>query len=394
METSKKLFEDLTKAVHDLREIAELRGRSLDELRTSMKAANDEIDILKKELELRARPVIPEISAGKGERTPERRAFEKFLRYGTSDAAPWSSEERAIFRRHQETRALAGTSDTDGGFLIPDDFSSEILSNAYDESQLLQYTNNGTTGRDVVSTPSMSKAVVGWGTTGVAVSDQAMSTGMVKIQIEYLQALVLIGEDVLADAQANVEAQLNQMFAEAVAEAKDDAIVVGTGATQPQGIVSSAAIQANAVNSGIAALLVDATHNGFDVLTQALMTLKQKYRRRATFVFNSNTERVLRTSKDSNGMYLWNLRGSLGEIDTILNKPYAVAEGMPDIAANSFPVVVGDLSRYWVRDRSGVVVQRLIERYSEFGQVGFRLKVRTGGAPMLAEAFVPVKIAV
>lgn len=388
MDTAKQMLDEMHKAVHDLRQIAELRGRSVDELTQGMKAANDEIDWLKKELrkevELRARPSIPEIS-GKKVRSQEYRAIEKYVRYGLMDDSRWTPEEK---------RALAGTSDADGGFLVPDEFANDILMNAFDQSELLQYVDLGTTGRDAIVTPSLSKPVVSWGLAGVAVTDQTLSTGQVRIPIHFLQALALVSEDVLSDAQANLDSELNNAFSEAVAEAKDDAILVGTGASQPVGVLTLASVQARAVNTGIAALLTDSTHNGFDILMQAFMGLNKKYRRNATWAMNSTTERVLRVSKDANGGYIWNAQGSLAEVATLLGRPVATAEGAPDIAANSFPIVVGDFKRYRMRDRTGVTIQRLVERYAEFGQVGFRLKHRTGGAPLLAEAFTPIKVAV
>lgn len=381
MSTDANILEQTHAAVQKLREISELRGRDATEMRTQLGLANDRIDALQKELEKRAAPTIP--AASGAEMSLETRSIHKYIRYGAGDGVIWTPEER---------RSLAGTADADGGFLVPDDASTTILMNAYDQSELMPFVNRGTTGRDVFNTGSLSKPVVGWGTTGVAVTDQTLTTGQVKIEIKPLQALVLISEDTLSDAAADLNAEVFNAFAEAIAEAKDDAIVVGTGAQQPVGVLTLQAVKDRAVVSGISSLLVDATHNGFDVLYAAYMSLNKKYRRNATFALNSATERVLRTSKNAEGNYIWHLQGSLGEANTLLGRPVASAEGMPDIAANAFPIVVGDFSRYSVRDRTGVVIQRLVERYAEFGQVGFRIKHRTGGAPLLAEAFTPVKI--
>lgn len=390
MDEGKKLLEALHKATHDLRELAGSKGKSIEEVRASIAKANTDIDAIKTEIAKNIRPRIP--AAGEG-KTPsvEMRAFLRYARGGAGEESIWPVEERKALI---ERRGLAGTSDIDGGFLVPDEYSNQILMNAYDVSELMEYTNRGTTGRDRVVTPSLSKPVVAWGTQGLAVTDQVLSTGAVSIPIEFLQALSLISEDTLGDSQADLESQLLNAFSMAISEARDDAILVGTGATQPLGVLTKPGIQARYVPSGIAALLVDATHNGFDVLIQAYMKLIKKYRRNATWAMNSNTERVLRTSKDANGDFLWNPRGSLGEMDTLWGRPVATVEAAPDIAANSFPIVVGDFGNYWVRERTGIVIQRLVERYAEFGQVGFRIKHRLGGAPMLDEAFVPVKISV
>ena len=67
---------------------------------------------------------------------------------------------------------------------------------------------------------------------------------------------------------------------------------------------------------------------------------------------------------------------------------------MPDIAAGTFPIAFGDIrAGYKVRDRAGVTVRRLAERYAEYDQTGFLLKKRVGGMVTLPEAFACVKIA-
>jgi len=48
---------------------------------------------------------------------------------------------------------------------------------------------------------------------------------------------------------------------------------------------------------------------------------------------------------------------------------------------------------YKIRDRKGLTVQRLIERYAEYDQTGFKIVKRVGGQVTLVEAFCPVKIA-
>jgi HK97 family phage major capsid protein len=68
---------------------------------------------------------------------------------------------------------------------------------------------------------------------------------------------------------------------------------------------------------------------------------------------------------------------------------------MADIGANTYPILVGDFGAgYRIRDRAGITIQRLVERYAEYGQTGFLIKRRTGGKTVMAEAFTPVKIAV
>jgi len=56
-------------------------------------------------------------------------------------------------------------------------------------------------------------------------------------------------------------------------------------------------------------------------------------------------------------------------------------------------MIFGDFSYYKIRDRKGMSVQRLVEKYAEYGEIGFLIRKRVGGMLILPEAFSCVKIA-
>ena len=72
----------------------------------------------------------------------------------------------------------------------------------------------------------------------------------------------------------------------------------------------------------------------------------------------------------------------------------AVSSG-DDVAADSFSIAFGDFRKgYKIRDRAGVTVQRLVEKYADYDQTGFIVKKRVGGQVVLPEAFVLLKTSV
>lgn len=313
-------------------------------------------------------------------------AFLKYIRFG-------AGETGRSMMSPEEVRALSSASDADGNFLVPTAWESQVLMQAYDEAELRPLVNVGSTGRDQVFMPALKKPVVAWGVTNLAVSPQELSAGGERITIHDLKALVLIHNNTLDDADANVWSELQTAFSAAIAEAEDDAFAVGDGVTGPQGVLTNKNVLANFTASGVAAALSDGTHNGVDALIAALYKLKKTYRRRATWAMNSTTEGVVRTLKDTNGQYLWQPPVQAGAPATLLGRPVANPEGMPDIAAGAFPIAIGDFrSGYRVRDRAGISVQRLVERYAEYDQTGFLVKKRTGGKVVMPEAFQLIKI--
>ena len=68
---------------------------------------------------------------------------------------------------------------------------------------------------------------------------------------------------------------------------------------------------------------------------------------------------------------------------------------MPDIAANSFPILFGDFRRgYIITDRTGINVLRDDLTLSTAAVVQFVGRKRVGGQVVLAEAIRKLKIAV
>lgn len=398
-EETKKLFEQLQETTTELRSYVD---RKVDEAtktgapRADTVAAIEKINADLTELRGKYDEAVkmsqrPKLDANGKETDPQvelrKAAFAKFLRFGAGETG------RAAMS-NEEVRALSSASDADGGFLVPPQWESEVLMNAYNEAEIRPVANVASTGRDQVFMPALTKPSVAWGVTNVAVTEQDLNAGGERIQIFDLKALTLIHNNTLDDADADIWGELQSAFAAAVAEAEDVAFAVGGGATDPQGVLSNAAVLARYKATGVSNAIFDATHNGVDALIQMLYNLKKTYRRNATWAMNSTTEGAVRTLKDEQGQYLWQPPVSLGAPATLLGRPIINPEAMPDIAANSYPIALGDFrAGYRIRDRAGIAVQRLVERYAEYDQTGFLIKRRTGGKVVKAEAFTVLKVA-
>jgi HK97 family phage major capsid protein len=66
---------------------------------------------------------------------------------------------------------------------------------------------------------------------------------------------------------------------------------------------------------------------------------------------------------------------------------------MDEIAANAYPIVVGDFKCYMIADRLGMNIRRLIELYAASGLVGFIARMRVGGDVLVPEGFRVLKAA-
>jgi len=398
-EELKKLFNEMRQAHEALTKTVDVKIEEVRKTGSADKMTLETIEKINTDLtELRGKYdalVIagqrPSVGSGSDEAdSPElqtrKSAFDKFIRYGFGETGRAAMDENEI-------RALSSSSDKDGGFLVPSTFETEIITQAYNEAELRAICNVASTGRDVVQMAAISKPVVSWGTRNLAILPQDLQAGGERLEIFDLKALTLIANNTLDDSAADVWAELRDMFSMAIAETEDDAFASAAGDKMPQGIISDDRVQANFKASGVAGALSDGSNNGVDALINMLQSIKKMYRRNSTWAMNSTTEGVVRQFKDSQGQYLWQPPVQPGNPSTLLGRPLVNPEGLPDVAANSFPIILGDFRKgYKIRDRAGVTVQRLVEKYAEYDQTGFLIKKRVGGQVTLPEAFVLMKV--
>lgn len=98
----------------------------------------------------------------------------------------------------------------------------------------------------------------------------------------------------------------------------------------------------------------------------------------SSFYANKKTHAEIRKMRDGDGNFLWQPPFQAGQPASILGSGARTLSGMPDIAANSMPVLYGDLKRgYRIFDRKGIVVKR--NPYINPGYVHFYTTKRVGG---------------
>jgi HK97 family phage major capsid protein len=126
-----------------------------------------------------------------------------------------------------------------------------------------------------------------------------------------------------------------------------------------------------------------------DEITDLFYSLKPAYRRRAVWVMNDTTIKMLakiKTGVASDNRYIWreNLQGP--EPPTLLGRPVVSAYEMPNPTTGLAPVAFGDFSYFWIAERAGTQIQRLNERYAELGLIGVRGMRRIDSELTQAEA--------
>jgi HK97 family phage major capsid protein len=171
-------------------------------------------------------------------------------------------------------------------------------------------------------------------------------------------------------------------FAETNLLLRDNMILNGSGIGQPSGILLNpgGTDQPAVVNTGASGAV---TADGIESIG---WSLPSQYDDNAAWVFNKvNVGQAIAKLKDSNNRYLW----GAGLQDSGLTVPIkgrqllgydvVMSSFMPNLAANAYIAIFGDLSGYYLVDRVGFSVQVLRELYAETNQILLLGRVRFGG---------------
>ncbi|MGL5258419.1 MAG: phage major capsid protein [Proteocatella sp.] len=303
-----------------------------------------------------------------------------------------SSEYQKAFWNAMRTRSGEGLdpviknalqigTDTEGGYLVPDEFERTLIE-ALDEENIFRKLAN------VISTSSgdrkipvvASKGTASWIDEEGAIPESDDSFGQVSIGAYKLGTMIKVSEELLNDSVFNLENYIAREFARRIGNKEEDAFFTGDGSGKPTGILAASG------GAQIGVTAASATAISIDEILDLFYSLKSPYRNKSVFVMNDATIKAIRKLKDGQGQYIWQPSLQAGTPDTILNRPVYTSSYVPTIAASAKSVIFGDFGYYWVADRQGRVFKRLNELYAATGQVGFVATQRVDGKLILPEA--------
>ena len=291
----------------------------------------------------------------------------------------------------EEMKALSVGSDPDGGYVVYPDMSGRVVTKVFETSPMRAYASVQTISTDALEgLYDLDEAASGWVGETQARTDTATPTlGTWRIPVHELYAFPKATQKLLDDAAINMEAWLATKVGDKFARDESAAFVNGDGTGKPRGFLTYTAGTTlpgtieqipTGVSGGFAA-----APNGGDVLIDALYGLKAQYRANATWFMNRATTKLVRKLKDTDGAYLWSPGIAAGQPASILGYPMASFEDMPDPAASSLSIAVGDMrAAYQIVDRMGIRVLR--DPYTAKPYVGFYTTKRVGGAVVNFEA--------
>lgn len=277
--------------------------------------------------------------------------------------------------------ALQVGTDSEGGYLAPDEFERTLLEALEEENTFRQLANVITTSSGDRKIPvSASKGTASWVDEEGLIPESDDSFGLVSIGAYKLATMIKVSEELLNDSFFNLENYIAKEFARRIGNKEEESFFIGDGTGKPTGIFNAT----GGATLGVTA--ASATAITLDEIMDLFYSLKSPYRKNAIFTMNDATVKAIRKLKDGNGQYIWQPSITAGQPDTILNKTVKTSAYVPTLAAGAKSIAFGDFSYYWIADRQGRSFQRLNELYAATGQVGFKATQRVDGKLILPEA--------
>lgn len=277
--------------------------------------------------------------------------------------------------------ALQEGTDSEGGYLVPDEFERTLVE-ALEEENVFRTlahvikTSSGDRKIPVVA----SKGTASWVDEEGAYTESDDTFSQVSIGAYKLGTMIKVSEELLADSVFDLEAYISKEFARRIGAREEESFFNGDGKGKPLGILAAA----GGAEVGVTA--ASATAITADEVIDLFYSLKAPYRKNAVWLLNDATVKQIRKLKDSTGQYLWQPSLVAGTPDTILGRPVKTSAFMPTAAAGAKTIAFGDFKYYWIADRQGRTFKKLSELYAANGQVGFMGTQRVDGKLILPEA--------
>lgn len=277
--------------------------------------------------------------------------------------------------------ALSIGTDTEGGYLVPDEFERTLVDTLADQNIMRTLakvitTTSGDRKIPVVATHGSAA----WLDEGKPYTESDDTFNQVTLSAFKLGTFLKVSEELLNDSAFDIEAYLASEFARRMGAAEEEAFINGDGSGKPTGIFHPTSGAHSTVTT---AKPIDITA---DELIDLHYALRAPYRKNAVWLMNDATVKTVRKLKDTTGQYLWQPALTAGDPDTILGRPVHTSTFVPEIKAGARTVAFGDLSYYWIADRVGRSFKRLNELFATTGQVGFLASQRLDGKLIVPEA--------
>jgi len=380
------------------------RLRDLEEQR-SIEAARNEPSVDESEATTDTGPLSEERTFAYNAVVTDRAAQQPFSNFGEQliAIARASTPGEPIDRRLLEMRAPTGLQEgtpSEGGFLVQTDFVAGVWKRMYEVSTLLQRCRNQPISANANSLKMnavdessrargsrMGGVTVDWLAEGGEIGASKPKFRQIELNLKKLAGAMYATDELLSDAAA-LDGIAREAFAEEFAFEIDEAILRGTGAGQPLGILNSNGLVTQAAEGGQSSTTIVAEN-----VIKMNSRLWARSQANAVWFINQDTLpqlSVMELTVGTGGIALWMPANGLAgqRYSTLYGRPVVPIEQASTLGTVG-DILLLDLSQYLIIDKGGMNAATSIHVRFMFDEQVFRVVTRLDGQPVWNTTLTP-----
>lgn len=285
---------------------------------------------------------------------------------------------------------------SEGGFLVQQDFTTELLRNLYDTGVLAPKTRrrpvkgSGLKINAVDETSRADGSRMGgiqayWTAEAGTKTPSRPNFRRIALDLEKLAGVYIATDELLEDAPA-LQAEVESWFTDEFGFRVDDAIIRGTGVGMPLGILNSLALVSAAAEGGQTADTVNALN-----IQKMFARMPPRSLRNAEWFINQAVWPQLFAMNQAN-MPIFMPGGNLASapFGMLLGRPINPLEQASAIG-DVGDIMFLDLNQYLLIEKGGIKSDSSIHVYFLTDETAFRFVLRINGQPIPISAITPYK---
>lgn len=296
---------------------------------------------------------------------------------------------------------------SDGGFLVPPQFADKIFERVYKENPIISRTDQYTIAGNSMVFPRNAESSRAngsrwggvrayWTQEGISSTHSKPTFGRFTLNLHKLMCLAAITDELLADSGPALNQYLNRVFAAEINFVVGDAIIRGTGAGMPLGILNATDSNGTGCTVSVSTTSVGATLSSADVVNmwaRLFRGMGAEPNSGAVWFINQDVGpalHLLTLGIGTAGIATYMPPNGLSgpSYGTLMGAPIVPVEWCSTLGTTG-DIILADMSQYVTISKGGMNAMSSIHLYFDSDQEAFRITFRVGGAPWMATALTP-----
>jgi len=232
-----------------------------------------------------------------------------------------------------EQHAYTEGSPTAGGYLVPDEFRTEVIRVANEYGVVRREANVfGFGGDSLYLNAENAVPTVAWTDEAAQIAESTGSFTQPSISIKKLAAISAMSNELFADSKVDIVSLIATQVGEGMAEKEDLAGFVGDGTSTYGSITGLTNLSISSTTHTLAGTSIN--NIKADDLLDVQYKLAAKYRRGAIYVMHPTIFSIVRKVKDSSGAYVVSMPTDANQNPTIWGYRVVESEAMPSTDAS------------------------------------------------------------